>query len=160
MESSIALVKAKLGSDHAYGFLAEDRGQILGSIFLNVFPGTPVTAIGPLSADSAVKGGVGRRLMEAALEQSRKRGFEAVRLVQSPSHLRSLALYTKSGFAVREPLVLVHGRAREVPSQREHLVRLAASEDVEACNNIAPRAHGFARKFELSPAIDSGWRPL
>jgi len=45
--------------------------------------------------------------MEAALEETRRRQVKGVRLVQSPYHLRSLALYAKSGFVARESLVLI-----------------------------------------------------
>ena len=54
--------------------------------------------------------GVGRALMEAALERERERQAPGVRLVQTAYHYRSLALYAKLGFVVREPLSVLQGR--------------------------------------------------
>ena len=68
-----------------------------------------VAVIGPLTVQPRVEGGVGRGLMEAAVSQAKKAGFSRVRLVQSPSHIRSFVLYTKSGFVLREPLFLMQG---------------------------------------------------
>jgi hypothetical protein len=49
------------------------------------------------------------RLMEAVLQRERNRGAVGVRLVQTAYHYRSLALYTKLGFVVREPLSVIQG---------------------------------------------------
>jgi ribosomal protein S18 acetylase RimI-like enzyme len=153
VEFSIGLFKTKVGDSKAFGILAEDDGHILGSIFLNAFPDTPVAAIGPLTVLPSAEGGVGRRLMEAALKEARRRGVEQVRLVQSPSHLRSLALYAKSGFTVREPLALVQGKFPLGFSDDETRVRSASPDDFAACHTLCVQTHGFARHFELSQAI-------
>src|SRR5450759_759021 len=133
-EFSIGLMKAKIADRNAYGAVAERGGRIVGSIFLNTFPPAPLAAIGPLIADPKEAGGVGKLLMEAALEESRRRGYERVRLVQSPNHLRSLILYTKFGFAVREPLVLMQGAPSTAPQAAGLVVRPATEEDLPACN--------------------------
>ena len=46
------------------------------------------------------------------MARSRERGAVGVRLVQTAYHYRSLALYAKVGFVVREPLSVVQGPAR------------------------------------------------
>ncbi len=153
VEFSIGLIKTKLGDPNAFGMLAEDAGHILGSAFLNTFPDTAVAAIGPLTVLPSAEGGVGRQLMESVLLEARRRGFEQVRLVQSPSHLRSLALYAKLGFTVREPLVLVQGKFPLGFSDDQTRVRTAASDDFAACHEMCVRTHGFARDFELSEAM-------
>src|SRR4030095_4120091 len=85
--------------------------------------------------------------------EARNRRIEQVRLIQSPSHLRSLALYSKLGFEVREPLVLVTGKpaGQRIPG---HDVRAATVNDIAACDRLCAVAHGFARTFELRTAID------
>lgn len=154
IEFAVGMIKTLLANPNSWGALAERDSQILGSIFLHVFPPSPVAAIGPLTVEPSAEGGVGRALMEASLMEARKRGYEQVRLVQSPSHLRSFVLYTKCGFTLREPLFLMHGNP--VPSilGKKHDVRAARSEDISACNKICISIHGFSREMELRQAID------
>jgi ribosomal protein S18 acetylase RimI-like enzyme len=154
LEFSIGMVTNKVKDPNAAGFVAERDQQIVGSIFLNTFPDTPVAAIGPLTVEPATEGSsAGRRLMSAALGEARHRGIGQVRLVQSPSHLRSLALYMKLGFEVREPLVLISGK----PSGQATAgcdVRQATIDDIPSCNQLCIATHGFARSFELLSAIE------
>lgn len=154
IEFAVGMIKTLLANPNSWGVLAERDSQILGSIFLHVFPPSPVAAIGPLTVEPSAEGGVGRALMEASLMEARKRGYEQVRLVQSPSHSRSFVLYTKCGFTLREPLFLMHGNP--VPSilGKKHDVRAARSEDISACNEICISIHGFSREMELRQAID------
>jgi GNAT superfamily N-acetyltransferase len=154
LEFAVGMIRTLLANPNSWGALAERDGQILGSIFLHVFPPSPVAAIGPLTVDPSAQGGVGRALMEASLTEARKRSYDQVRLVQSPSHLRSFVLYTKCGFILREPLFLMRGNP--VPSivGKKHDVRAARSEDISACNEICISVHGFSREIELRQAID------
>lgn len=108
-EYGIALIRSLLNNPYSWGVLAERQGKILGSIFLHRFPPSPVAVIGPLTVHPSSEGGVGRVLMKAALTQAHKQGQDQVRLVQSPSHIRSFVLDTKSGFKLREPLFLFQG---------------------------------------------------
>jgi predicted N-acetyltransferase YhbS len=105
---SAGLLSLKVKDQNAFGFVAEQNGKIVGSVFLNRFPSTPVAAIGPLTVDPEAEGsGAGRSLLRVAFDHARALSIPQVRLVQSPAHLRSLALYSKAGFDVREPLVLM-----------------------------------------------------
>lgn len=154
IEFAVGMIKTLLANPNSWGALAERDGQILGSIFLHVFPPSPVAAIGPLTVDPSARGGVGRALMEASLMEARKRGYEQVRLVQSPSHLRSFVLYTKCGFTLREPLFLMQGNPVPGILGKKHDVRAARCEDISACNEICISVHGFSREIELRQAID------
>ena len=109
-EFSIGLIKMLLGNPNSWGFLAERQDKILGSIFIHRFPPSPMAVIGPLTVHPSAEGGVGRILMDAALMHARKQNHDHIRLVQSPSHIRSFVLYTKSGFVLREPLFLMQGQ--------------------------------------------------
>jgi predicted N-acetyltransferase YhbS len=154
IEFAVGMIKTLLANPNSWGALAERDGQILGSIFLHVFPPSPVAAIGPLTVDPSAEGRVGRALMEASLMEARKRGYEQVRLVQSPSHLRSFVLYTKCGFTLREPLFLMQGNPVRSILGKKHDVRAARSEDISACNEICISVHGFSREKELRQALD------
>ncbi len=154
IEFAVGMIKTLLANPNSWGALAERDGQILGSIFLHVFPPSPVAAIGPLTVDPSAEGGVGRALMEASLMEARKRDYDQVRLVQSPSHLRSFVLYTKCGFTLREPLFLMQGKPVPGILGKKHDVRAARSEDISACNEICISVHGFSREKELRQALD------
>jgi predicted N-acetyltransferase YhbS len=154
IEFAVGMIKTLLANPNSWGALAERDGQILGSIFLHVFPPSPVAAIGPLTVDPSAEGGVGRALMEASLMEARKRDYDQVRLIQSPSHLRSFVLYTKCGFTLREPLFLMQGKPVPGILGKKHDVRAARSEDISACNEICISVHGFSREKELRQALD------
>ena len=145
-------IRSKVEDTNTQGFLIERKGRIVGSIFLTIIPGCPVAAIGPLTVDPDAEGGIGRRLLEAALHGARQIGLSEVRLVQSPMHLRSLALYTKAGLNVCEPLLTVES-AVPLNAANSDGVRLATPDDVRRCQQICHQAYGFARTFELNAAI-------
>jgi predicted N-acetyltransferase YhbS len=158
-EYGIGLVKTLLGNPNSWGAVAENRetGKVLGSIFLHKFPPSPVAVVGPLTVHPSAEGGVGKALMDAALGQARKQGREQVRLVQSPSHIRSFVLYTKSGFVLREPLLLIQGKpmTHEDRSNGDaHHVQTDG--DISACGELCKEIHGFSREGELRQAIGQG----
>jgi predicted N-acetyltransferase YhbS len=135
-EFGIGLIRMLHGNPNSWGVLAERQGKILGSIFLHEFPPSPVAVIGPLTVHpSAEGGGIGRQLMDAALIQARKQNHNQIRLVQSPSHIRSFVLYTKCGFTLREPLFLMQGQPLKIDNYRS--ARLVQNEnDISLCNNL------------------------
>src|SRR6266571_9205614 len=157
-EFGIELIRRLLGNPNSWGVLAERRGKILGSIFLHRFPPSPVAVIGPLTVHPSAEGGVGRMLMDAALTHARNQNHEQIRLVQSPSHIRSFVLYTKSGFALREPLFLMRGQplkgGNNASSANVRLVR--DDSDISVCNELCKSVHGFSRELELRRAKDQG----
>jgi GNAT superfamily N-acetyltransferase len=146
------LVANMLGHDGFASLVAERDGKVLGSAFID--ERAVIAGIGPVTVDpSAQDEGIGRALMEAALERTRTR--VGVRLVQTAYHYRSLALYAKLGFAVREALSVVQGAppAISVPGRG---VRPAVEEDVVHCNELCVRIHGHDRGWELRDAIAAG----
>jgi predicted N-acetyltransferase YhbS len=157
-EFGIGLIRRLLGNPNSWGVLAERQGKTLGSIFLHRFPPSPVAVIGPLTVDPSAEGGVGRILMDAALTQARKQKHDQVRLVQSPSHIRSFVLYTKSGFTLREPLFLMEGQpikgGNTTSSAKVHLV--SDDNDISVCNKLCKSVYGFSREMELRQAKDQG----
>jgi len=97
-------------------------------------------------------GQVGRQLMNKVLERARAAGFAGTRLVQAAYHGRSLSLYTKLGFVVREPLAMLQGRALGLEI-KGYGVRQATEPDLESCNRLCRKVHGHDRNHELLGAI-------
>jgi predicted N-acetyltransferase YhbS len=165
-EFGIGLVKRLVGNPNSWGFLAEEKqqGNILGSIFIHKFSPSPVAVIGPLTVHpSAEGGGIGRLLMDVALNKARKQKLERIRLVQSPTHIRSFVLYTKCGFSLREPLFLmqrsghIEGSKTSPISTRSIVVRpVKYQNDISECNELCKKAHGFTREMELRQAKSQG----
>jgi len=137
-----------------YSIVAEKDGRILGSNFMDE-RGT-ISAIGPISVDPAMQDrGVGRLLMETALERARQTRTPGVRLVQISYHNRSLSLYAKLGMVARESFAAMHGDPIRQAIPGYH-VRPATPADEAACNALCLRVHGHTRAGEVREAVESG----
>jgi hypothetical protein len=93
--------------------------------------------------------------MEDVLQRVEDQQLAGVRLVQAAYHNRSLSLYTKLGFNVREPLSQIQGPAINVRFPG-YDVRPAKEADVEACSQLCFKVHGHTRTHELIGAIKTG----
>jgi len=137
-----------------YCVVAEHDGKIIGSNCLD--ERTPIAGVGPITIDPAAQNhSAGRQLMETVMARSAERNFAGIRLVQAGYHNRSLALYAKLGFVVREPLVCIQGTPlKKTPAG--YTVRAATAEDIAACNALCIRVHGHDRGGELKDGIQQG----
>ena len=132
--------------------VAEQNGAIIGSNCLD--ERTPIAGIGPITVSpSAQNVGAGRQLMLAVMNRAEEKKFAGVRLVQAAFHGRSMSLYAKLGFDIREPLVVVQGPAPNVIPPGLS-VRAAKAADLQACNTLCHRIHGHHRSGELLDAIN------
>jgi predicted N-acetyltransferase YhbS len=157
-EVSITLLSEFIAHPSIYGVVAELDGRIVGSNFVD--ERSVIAGIGPITIDSAVQNrAIGRELMQHVLARVSRRRLPGVRLVQAAYHNRSLSLYTKLGFAAREPLSLIQGQpiAENIPG---HIVRPAESTDMDLCNQVCLRVHGHDRGGELLDAINRGTATL
>jgi GNAT superfamily N-acetyltransferase len=148
------LLASLLSREDVYSVVAEVDGRVVGSNFL--WENMAIAGVGPITIDPAAQNvAVGRELMEDVLRRAKERSIAGVRLVQATYHNRSLSLYTKLGFDVREPLSNLQGPAigQEIPG---YDVRPAEGEDLYACNELALRVHGHDRGPELLGAIGQG----
>jgi len=137
-----------------YGIVAELGGKIVGSNFLD--ERGRISGVGPITVDPKVQNdSIGRKLMQAIMERSDREGFAGIRLVQSGYHCRSLALYSKLGFEIREHLTCMQGRAI-VETLPGYSVRQARDGDIERCIALCVRVHGHDRAGELRDAIRQG----
>jgi predicted N-acetyltransferase YhbS len=137
-----------------FAIVAEQNGKVIGSNCLD--ERTPIAGVGPVTIDPGTQNrNVGRQLMQAAMERAEQKKFAGVRLVQAAYHSRSLSLYAKLGFVVREPLACMQGPSlRKTPPG--YRVRPAQASDLAACNELCVRIHGHDRGGELTDAIGQG----
>ncbi len=137
-----------------YVVVAELDGRIVGSNILD--ERDSVAGVGPLTIDPSVQDNkVGRRLMEDVLRRSAEKQHPGVRLVQAAYNRRSLVLYAKLGFEVREMLVSMQGPPlhSQIPG---HEIRPATKTDLDFCNQMCNRVHGHERGGALLDAIEQG----
>lgn len=137
-----------------YGVVAERDGRIIGSTFLD--ERSTIAAIGPVSVDPAAQDAkVGWTLMGSMLSRVEERRAPGVRLVQISYHNRSISLYAKLGFDVRETFAAMYGEALhlELPG---YTIRSARPEDEGACNALCVRIHGHDRAGEVGPSLAKG----
>ena len=148
------LIHGMFNAPGMYCVVAESAGQIQGSNCLD--ERAVIHGVGPITVNPYIQNhGIGRKLMEAVLDRSRTVNAAGVRLVQAAFHNRSLSLYASLGFDVREPMVVLQGRTREraIPGCT---VRPASSADLEACNALSRRIHGFDRASDLAFSTQQG----
>ena len=153
-EMAMSILTMLLSREDVYSVIAEMDGAIVGSNFL--WESDAIAGLGPITVIPSVQdGSIGRQLMEHILDRARAKRFVGVRLVQSAYHNRSLSLYAKLGFDVREPLSVMQG-----PPLNMHLpgydVRSARENDLDACNRLCFDVHGMERGGELFGAIKQG----
>ena len=158
-EMAVGMFSGVLAHPAVYSVVAEsDSGRVVGSNFL--WEGDAIAGVGPLTVDpDAQNGAIGRRLMENVLNRAQEKRRAGVRLVQAAYHSRSLSLYAKLGFDVREPLANLQGSPLGVTIPG-HIVRPASEIDLEACNQLCQRVHGHDRAGELAGAIQRGTATL
>ncbi|HEY2649352.1 MAG TPA: GNAT family N-acetyltransferase [Puia sp.] len=153
-EAAIGLMNYIFSNSAAWSLVAEKNGQILGSNFL--WEGDTIAGVGPITIDPQVQNAsVGRKLMESAIHRADEKGLAGVRLVQAAYHNRSLSLYAKLGFDVREPLSVIQGPALGIQFAGYH-VRPAEEGDLEKCNELCQKIHGHNRSNELLGTIWAG----
>jgi GNAT superfamily N-acetyltransferase len=153
-ESAISVLSEFLAHPKIYGVVAELDGKVVGSNFVD--ERAAIAGIGPITVDPAVQNrSVGRELMQHVLARVEQKGFPGVRLVQAAYHGRSLSLYSKLGFVVREPLSTMQGLPLgiQIPG---YSVRPASENDLQACNQVCRKVHGHSRGGELLDAIRRG----
>jgi GNAT superfamily N-acetyltransferase len=154
VEAASGPIRWLINHPDIHGVVAEGDGRIVGSSFLD--ERSTIFAIGPVSVDpTAQDHNVGRALMVAMLDRAADRHAPGVRLVQISYHNRSLSLYAKLGFDVRETFAAMYGPplGLVLPGYE---VRVATHEDEAACNALCLRVHGHDRHGEVREAIEAG----
>ena len=149
LEAATGLMANWIPHPSVWGVVAERDGRIVGSNFLD--ERGPIRGVGPITVDpEGQNAGVGRRLMEAVLE--RGEGASGIRLLQDAFHMRSLSLYASLGFDVKEPVVVISGNPSTGPSDGVE-VRALEEGDLDECETLCKKVHGFERTNELRDSI-------
>ena len=153
-EIAATVLSALISHPNIYGVVAEKEGKLLGSNFLD--ERSQIAGVGPITVDpDSQNAGVGRRLMDDVMSRAADREFAGVRLLQTAYHTRSLSLYAKLGFEVRDVLAAMQGEPIG-ESLAGHAVRPAEERDIEECSRLCAVAHGYERAGELRDAVAQG----
>ena len=153
-EVTTAFMSAFLARPDIYSVVAVVDGRIVGSNFLT--EEDTIAGVGPVTVDPAVQdASIGRRMMEDILQRAERRRMVGIRLVQTTYNRRSLALYSKLGFDVRELLVTMQGSCApvELPGRT---VRAGTEDDVAACDALCAQVHGHDRTAEVRYSVEQG----
>jgi predicted N-acetyltransferase YhbS len=153
-EAGIGLLLTLLSNPGVYSVVAEVNGEVVGSNFLD--ERSAIAGVGPITVAPDVQDhGVGRILMQDVLRRAADRNAPGVRLLQAAYHNRSLSLYAKLGFQVRDLLACLQGSP---PQGRMdgYRIRHATATDADACNTVCRRVHGHDRAGEVRDAIVRG----
>jgi GNAT superfamily N-acetyltransferase len=150
-EAGIGLLSMLFSHPGFYCVVAELDGRIVGSNCLD--ERSIIAGLGPVTVDPSVQNrSIGRVLMQKMLDRAHERRFAGVRLLQTAFHNRSLSLYAKLGFDVREPMSVMQGVPLRVPVNGCE-VRAAKADDIEEASRICQRVHGHSRAGELRDGI-------
>jgi predicted N-acetyltransferase YhbS len=151
LDAARQLTSAFISHPSIWGVVAEIDGRVVGSNFLD--ERGPIRGLGPITVDpEAQAAGVGRRLMEAALERSLS--CRGVRLFQDSFNVASLSLYASLGFEVKEPAVVMTGRPTSAPAPNAQ-VRALTEADLEECERLCLTVHGHERTNELRDTLEA-----
>ncbi len=153
-EASIGVLSAMFSHPSFFCVVAEQDGKLIGSNCLD--ERSTIAGVGPITIDPRVQNrNAGRQLMQAVMARAAEKKFAGLRLVQAAYHTRSLSLYAKLGFVVREPLACMQGPAIQKTPPGYH-VRLATTSDLAACNHLCIRVHGHDRGGDVGDSIQQG----
>ncbi|HSC17360.1 MAG TPA: GNAT family N-acetyltransferase [Rhizomicrobium sp.] len=153
-EIATGLMNMMIASPGSFGVVAEADGNIIGSNFIG--DADAIFGVGPITiAPTAQNSGAGTALMRAVLDHAREKRAAGVRLVQAGYYTRSLSLYSKLGFEVREHLSCLQGSPIRERFEG-YAVRPATPSDAEVANALCRRVHGHDRAHEVAMAFANG----
>jgi predicted N-acetyltransferase YhbS len=151
VEAAAGVLTGLIAHPGFFAVVAERDGRIVGSNFLD--ERSMIRGVGPITVDPDVQNRrIGLELMNAVLERSALERAPGVRLLQSAYHNRSMCLYAKLGFDVREPFAVMQGKSLGL-KVLGHTVRAATEADTDACDALCVRVHGHDRSGEVRDAV-------
>ena len=153
-EFAVGVLSMLLAHPGFYSVVAEVNGEVVGSNFLD--ERSTIAGVGPVTVDPAAQNrGIGRVLMHDVMRRAADRDTPGIRLLQTAHHHRSLSLYAKLGFQVRDLLAVMQG----TPPQGEipgYETRRAVPADMQGCTAVCRRVHGHDRAGEVRDTLAQG----
>ena len=127
-------------------------GRIVGSNFLTF--ADEVAGVGPITVDPALQSkGIGRALMQWAVDEARRRGIRRTRLFQEALNTTSLSLYTDLGFDWRDSSALMQAS----PAPEDHpRVRPMTRADLPDVDRISRATFGHSRVNDAAVLLEAG----
>jgi GNAT superfamily N-acetyltransferase len=148
------LISRMVENEGFYGVVAEQNGKIIGSNFLDM-RGT-IAGLGPVSIDPGIQNsGIGRSLMQEVVKYGLSQNKAGIRLNTASHHGRSQSLYTKLGFRIQAPMMILQGPPIKAKLTSRH-VRFAQNSDIEAMANLCKTVLGYDRVQEVRECILDG----
>jgi predicted N-acetyltransferase YhbS len=153
IEVAIGVSGLLVQQETVYSIAASEGAALRGSNHLEMWD--EVAGIGPISVDLTAQGsGIGRTMMQHAIDHARESGFDRVRLLQDAFNMRSLALYASLGFNVVEPVAYLElSDAGPVDPN----FRPATPADHDAMDALCREIYGISRKNEIATLTAAGF---
>jgi ribosomal protein S18 acetylase RimI-like enzyme len=130
------------------------RGKVVGSGFLHVRGAT--AGAGPITVDPSMQGhGAGHALVGELCRRADAAGVRSLRLIQDAFNEVSFALYSRSGFVVREALARASFRSRRGPAVRTGIRRAQAADIASVVRSEAARI-GIERRQDYQMLLRMG----
>ena len=154
VEAATTLVSELIEHKGFFALVVECDGRVVGSGFLD--ERSAIVGVGHVTVAPDMQGRrLGRALMTSLLQRCAERRVPGVRLLEAAYKNRSICLYAKLGFDVREPVAVMQGEplSLRIPG---YDLRAATVADFETCNALCLRVHGHDRRGELGEAVAQG----
>jgi hypothetical protein len=104
---------------------------------------TIVAEIGPITVDPRFQShGVGRILMQWAIDEAHRRGIRQTRLFQEAINTTSLSLYASIGFTWRDSAALMQATPA---THDDPAIRLLTLDDLDRIESLSIQSYGFSR---------------
>lgn len=133
------------------GVMAVVDGRIVGSNFLTF--ADEVAGVGPITVEPDLQAkGIGRALMQWAVDEAQRRGIRETRLFQEALNTTSLSLYTTLGFDWRDSAALMQAQPA---ASADPDVRPIQRDDLRAIAGLSTASYGFSRAGDASQLIAS-----
>lgn len=154
LNATVATIGSMIENEGFYSVVAERNGKIIGSNFLD--ERGAIVGIGPISVDpDEHNSGIGRQLMQMVIDRAIVMNKSGIRLNTAAHHGRTLALYSKLGFKIQAPVIVLQGQQIKACFAQVR-VRQAEPEDLFASSQICHMTHGYDRQSEVQEAISLG----
>lgn len=123
------------------GIVAIVEGVPIGSNFL--LHSDLIAGVGPLSVDPRFQShGVGRILMQWAIDEAHRRGIRQTRLLQEAINTTTLSLYASLGFTYRDSAALMQATPA---THNDPTIRLLTLDDLDTIESLGIQGYGFSR---------------